>query len=222
MPAHSSNPAAQFKPAPLPCADELCGPAYAYVATTFLRLNDRPDQGRSRVDKIPHSFAGDGHRCQAGRRHQFHGSSCGVEVDVHLLTHDVEQSLLRLDKSIPRFTRQVRQFGLLHGLTSCSFLPLVAFSASCATTSRNFFCARAKVSTPSRANSTKCAARSPLSSFLRLQPLERLLAGGGQQFLLHSEKSIETAPDKVGHRNCRYKAANPFFYSVKNDVVFLL
>src|SRR5579864_922200 len=59
-------------------------------------------------------------------------------------------------------------------------------------------------------------------SFLRLQPLKRLPACGRQQLLLHPEESLEAAPDKVCHRNCRQETADPFLYSIKDDVVFLL
>jgi len=40
--------------------------------------------------------------------------------------------------------------------------------------------------------------------------------------LLRPDDGVEAAAYKIGDRDCRRKAANPFFDAVENDVVLLL
>src|ERR1700756_4164340 len=66
------------------------------------RPDKRPDQRRLRVNEVPNAFASEArHWYQPGRRHQFQSPSRRIEVHVHLLTHNIEQSLLRLDERLP-------------------------------------------------------------------------------------------------------------------------
>src|SRR4029077_1952210 len=78
------------------------------------RLDQRPKDRFLRIKEVFHTLAGPSRNWQKlRRRNQSYGSRRHVQVYVHLLTHDIEQPLLRFDKSISSVARQLCHLGLL-------------------------------------------------------------------------------------------------------------